>query len=180
MNANFATTDLTITRIDRLDDPALMAGLEALLEDAVASGASVGYHAPLSPALNRDFWTGVSRQLEGGAHRLLVARAPDGTVLGSVQLALCTRPNGAHRAEVQKLLVLTRHRGRGIARRLMTDVEEFARGLGRSLLVLDTLKGNVGEPFYERTGWMRAGEIPGYTVEADGSRHATVLFYKNI
>ncbi|WP_448203177.1 hypothetical protein [Azospirillum sp. sgz302134] len=46
--------------------------------------------------------------------------------------------------------------------------------------MLDTLKGDFGEPFYERTGWTRAGEIPGYTIEKDGSYHPTVLFYRNI
>lgn len=177
---NTPATELTVAAIDRLDDPVLLSGLEALLEDAVASGASLGYHAPLPPALNRAFWTGVDRQLADGAHRLLVALGPDGAVVGSVQLALCAKPNGLHRGEVQKLLVHTGHRGRGVARRLMAELETMARGLGRSLLVLDTLRGDVGEPFYERTGWLRAGEIPGYTVEADGSRHATVLFYRNI
>lgn len=174
------TTAPIITDIHRLDEGSLRAGLETLLDDAVASGASVGYHHPLAPDLNRGFWDGVAQQLEDGAHHLLVARDRDGTVLGSVQLALCTKPNGAHRAEVQKLLVHTAHRRRGVARRLMAATEALARELGRTLLVLDTLEGNFGEPFYERTGWRRAGLIPGYTVEADGSFHATVLFYKNL
>ncbi|MBP2312373.1 GNAT family N-acetyltransferase [Azospirillum soli] len=174
------TTTPIITEVRCLNDGPLRIRLESLLEDAVASGASVGYHHPLSPELNRNFWDGVAEQLNGGAHRLLVAQDRDGTVLGSAQLALCTKPNGAHRAEVQKLLVHTAHRRRGVARRLMAETEELARGLGRTLLVLDTLEGNFGEPFYERTGWRRAGLIPGYTVEADGSFHATVLFYKNL
>lgn len=171
---------MTIIDIPRLEDASLRSELEALLEDAVASGASVGYHAPLSPTLNRAFWNGVARQLADGAHRLLIARGADGALLGSVQLVLCTKPNGAHRAEVQKLLVFSAHRRQGVARRLMEAVEEMARGLGRSLLVLDTLKGDFGEPFYERTGWRRAGQIPHFTFEADGTFHDTVLFYKHV
>ncbi|MFC5355386.1 GNAT family N-acetyltransferase [Azospirillum himalayense] len=174
------TMTLSITDISTLDDGRLRVELEALLEDAVNSGASVGYHAPLAPHWKRAFWDGVAGLLSGGAHHLLIARGPDGDLLGSVQLALCTKPNGAHRAEVQKLLVFTHHRRRGVARSLMAAVEETARGLERSLLVLDTLKGDRGEPFYEATGWQRAGLIPGYTVEADGAFHDTVLFYKTL
>lgn len=167
-----------IFQIGSLDNTELRAGLEALLEDAVASGASVGYHHPMPADQNRSYWDGVAAQLAGGAHRLLVARDADGTVTGSVQLALSTRPNGRHRAEVQKLLVLTARRRRGLATDLMAAVEQIARDEGRTLLVLDTLKDNFGEPFYQRSGWTRAGEIPGYTVEADGTFHATVVFYK--
>lgn len=174
------TMTLSITDIPALDDGRLRAELEALLEDAVNSGASVGYHAPLAAHWKRTFWDGVAAQLSGGAHRLLIASGPEGNLLGSVQLALCTKPNGAHRADVQKLLVFTHHRRSGVARRLMEAVEDTARGLGRSLLVLDTLKGDRGEPFYEATGWQRAGLIPRYTVEADGAFHDTVLFYKTL
>lgn len=169
-----------ITETRSIEDPALRAGLEALLEDAVASGASVGYHPPLDPVLNRRFWDGVSRQLADGAHRLLVARAPDGRVLGSVQLALCPKPNGPHRAEVQKLLVHTAHRGTGLGRRLMEALESMALGLGRTLLVLDTRVDDFGEPFYERTGWRRAGTIPGFTLEVDGTLHDAAVFYKRL
>ena len=171
---------MTIVDIPHLEDASLRRSLETLLEDAVASGASLGYHAPLAPHLNRAFWDGVARHLAEGSHKLLIARAPDGSLLGSVQLSLCTKPNGAHRAEVQKLLVFTAHRRTGVARRLMDTLEEMARGLGRSLLVLDTLEGDVGEPFYEQTGWRRAGQIPHYTIEADGTYHDTVLFYKHL
>ena len=172
--------NMTIVDIPRLEDALLRRSLEALLEDAVASGASVGYHAPLPPQLNRAFWDGVARQLAEGSHKLLVALGPDGALLGSVQLSLCAKPNGTHRAEVQKLLVFAAYRRKGVARRLMDALEDMARGLDRSLLVLDTLEGDVGEPFYERTGWRRAGQIPRYTIEADGTYHDTVLFYKHL
>lgn len=156
----------------------LRRGLQALLWDAVASGASVGYHHPIPDELNRDYWDGVLAQIPGGAHKLLVATDEAGTLVGSVQLALSTRPNGRHRAEVQKLLVLSSHRRRGIATDLMAAVEQVACDEGRTLLVLDTLKDNFGEPFYRHAGWIRAGEIPSYTIEVDGTFHPTVIFYK--
>lgn len=51
---------------------------------------------------------------------LLVARAPDGRrIVGTAQLALGMRPNGMHRAEVTKVMVLREARREGIGRALM-------------------------------------------------------------
>lgn len=171
---------LAIAHLDRLDDPQVRADLESLLTDAVASGASVGFHHPLDPARNAAFWDGVAAALAAGHHHLLIARDGSGRVIGSVQLALCAKQNGPHRAEVQKLLVLTDQRGRGIARALMEALEDMARGLGRSLLQLDTRAGDYGEPFYSRTGWTRAGLLPAHTLEADGRYHDAVIFYRRL
>ncbi|HYG88244.1 MAG TPA: GNAT family N-acetyltransferase [Azospirillum sp.] len=169
-----------ITEIRTLDDGPLRAGLETLLEDAVASGASVGFHPPLAPALNAAYWAGVAAQVESGATVLLAVHEPDGTLSGSVQLALCPKQNGPHRAELQKLLVHSAHRRKGLGRRLLAAAEAEAKRLGRTLLVLDTRLGDAGVPLYESAGWIRAGSIPGYTLEVDGSRNTTVLFYRQL
>jgi GNAT superfamily N-acetyltransferase len=95
-----------------------------------------------------------------------------------VQLALVTKQNGLHRAEVQKLLVHTDFRQRGIARALMSAVEEAARAVGRTLLVLDTEQGSIAEQLYERCGYARSGIIPHYALSTDGSLITTVVFYK--
>lgn len=171
---------LSIARLDRLDDPQVRADLESLLTDAVASGASVGFHHPLDPARNAAFWDGVAAALATGNHHLLIARNGAGRVIGAVQLALSPKQNAPHRAEVQKLLVLTRQRGRGVAGMLMQALYDLARSLGRSLLQLDTRAGDFGEPFYSRTGWTRAGLLPAHTLEADGSYHDAVIFYRRL
>jgi ribosomal protein S18 acetylase RimI-like enzyme len=76
-----------------------------------------------------------------------------------------------------KLLVRPSARRQGIAGALMREVEELARGHGRTLLVLDTA-GDVAERFYRRLGYLAAGTIPGYARSAQGALEATVIFYK--
>ncbi len=98
--------------------------------------------------------------------------------MGSVQLALATRGNGLHRAEVQKLIVHRQARHQGIGRALMAALEDTAWQEGRWLLVLDTRQGDAAEQLYEKIGYVRSGTIPQYARSADGSLHTTVFFYK--
>jgi ribosomal protein S18 acetylase RimI-like enzyme len=95
-------------------------------------------------------------------------------------LGLCTKPNGVHRAEVQKLLVHTGARRRGIGRELMVAIEEQARLAQRTLLYLDTEPDKPAHELYVRSGWLRAGEIPDYARTPDGRLHSTILFYRRI
>jgi ribosomal protein S18 acetylase RimI-like enzyme len=79
---------------------------------------------------------------------------------------------------VQKLLVRTGFRNRGIARALLSAAEEAARAAGRTLLVLDTEQGSVAERLYEKCGYTRSGVIPQYALNAEGALITTVVFYK--
>src|SRR4029453_2298053 len=151
----------------------------ALLKDTVDDGASVGFLRPLSTELAEVYWREVIRDVSEQSRILLVARR-DGIVVGSVQLGLCTKPNGVHRAEVQKLLVHTGSRRRGIGRRLKAAIEEQARLAQRTLLYLDTEPDKPAHEMYERSGWLRAGEIPDYARTPDGRLHRTILFYRRI
>ena len=159
-------------------EPGLMGPLSALLIDAVHGGASVGFLAPLSADRARYYWAGVMADI-GPAHALWVTEQ-DGQVLGTVQLSLCTKENGRHRAELQKLLVHSSRRGQGQARQLMTAAEDFARQRGLSLLVLDTLAGSAAEGVYSHLGWQRVGEIPAYAGDPQGRLCATAVFCKRI
>lgn len=169
-----------MVRIRRILDPepASLDGLAELLRDAVHGGASVGFLAPLAEDAALAYWRRVRDQLQDGL-ALWVAEA-DGRVVGSVQLECCGKENGRHRAEVQKLLVLASHRGRGIASRLMQAVEDFARESGRSLLVLDTLSDSAAASVYRHLGWKYAGSIPAYAATPDGVLHATSYFFKQL
>jgi len=155
----------------------LLPDLVELLQDSVENGASVGFLLPFSNSSNQTYWEQTLNEIESGSRILLIAEKND-HVVGSVQLELATKPNALHRAEVQKLLVHTRHRRQGLGRALMNAVEKVARDLGRTLLVLDTLQGDNGERLYGRCGYVRVGEIPKYASLSDGSLHATVMFYK--
>jgi GNAT superfamily N-acetyltransferase len=97
---------------------------------------------------------------------------------GTVQLNLDTPANQRHRADLAKLLVHPDFRRAGTGRALMQRAEQAARGIGRTLLTLDTVAGDAGEALYRGLGWQEAGRIPGYAADARGALHDTVLFYK--
>ncbi|MGH9661239.1 MAG: GNAT family N-acetyltransferase [Bryobacteraceae bacterium] len=153
--------------------------LIALLEDSVAGGASVGFLPPLERLEAREYWRGALAEIAAG-HRLLLAALDEGALAGSVQLALESRPNGNHRAEVMKLMVLAGARRRGIGRALMRAAEHEARRAGRSLLVLDTRRGDDAGRLYRNLGWIEAGVIPRYARGASGTLDDTVFFYREI
>ncbi|HZE59815.1 MAG TPA: hypothetical protein VE085_04590 [Burkholderiales bacterium] len=103
------------------------AALLELLRDAVDAGASVGYLAPLPEEDGRAFWRAVRAALGDG--RVLLGAYVEDRLVGSVQLDPLAKPNGRHRAEVQKLLVL------------------------------GTVPGQPAEKLYERLGYRRAGSF---------------------
>lgn len=160
--------------------PADLAALHALLRDAVEGGASVGYLVPLPEAEVAAFWAGVMHGVTAGHRVVLAARDESGTIVGSVQLDLAQKPNSHHRCEVQKLLVLRTHRGRGLGSALMKAAEDAARAKGRSLLILDTSASGNAVGLYERLGYSKAGVIPRYAGDPDGSLIDTIIYYKEI
>jgi ribosomal protein S18 acetylase RimI-like enzyme len=156
---------------------AILSELVALLQDAVASGASIGFLPPLSKEEARTYWTAVLEDMAQKKRLLLVARH-SAQVVGAVQLELATKPNARHRAEVQKLCVLQQERRHGIGRLLMEAIEPIAREHGRTLLVLDTRLGDHAERLYRKVGYREAGVIPSYAQSAAGELEATIIFYK--
>lgn len=160
----------------------ILAGLDdwvELLRDSVEAGASIGFLIPLERELAVAYWKGIAAEVAAGTRLVLAARDGD-ALAGSVQLALATKPNSLHRAEVQKLLVHTGHRGRGLARQLMDALEREALTRGRTLLYLDTRKGDLAEGMYGRMGFVRVGEIPGWVRNEAGELQTTVVFYKQL
>lgn len=155
------------------------AALAALLADAVASNASVGYVWPLDDALCAAAWDAWIDEAARGDRIVLVACVGD-DVAGCVHLVPCGKPNQPHRADVQKLLVHRRFRGRGIGRALMRALEERARGLGRTLLTLDTRTGSAADALYRHERWHVLGDIPQYAIDPDGTPAACTFFWKRL
>lgn len=173
-----AETPFEIKRLDAEAATTLAPQLVELLRDAVASGASLGFWSPLDEEMARTYWGDVFADVARG-HRRLLAALRDGELLGSVQLDLPTKQNARRRAEVQKLMTHRRARRQGIGRALMRAIEQVAYDEGRTLLVLDTA-GAEAERLYRSLGYQEVGVIPHYTVEADGARLATMVFYKSL
>lgn len=169
----------SIVRVTAQQAEAALQGLVHLLQDGVASGASIGFLPPLDEASARDYWAEVIGEVARGTQVLLIARQGD-LVVGTVQLGLATKPNARHRAEVQKLIVLQSARHQGLAHRLMQAVEREARAEQRTLLVLDTRQGGAAERLYRQLGYHEAGVIPAYARGEDGALEASVFFYRTL
>lgn len=172
-------TPLDITRLTEADALADIDALIALLTDTVDHGASVGFLRPMDAAIARAYWDEVIDGVARGSKVLLAGRMDD-RLVGSVQLEFAGRPNGRHRAEVQKLIVATSHRRRGIAKQLMQVIEREAVVAGRWLLVLDTELGSGAAPLYEALGWQRVGSIPSFATNTDGVPTPNVIYFKKI
>lgn len=164
---------------ENVSDSVIQSQLDLLLCDCVDSGASVGFICPFSHTESQEYWRGVQADIAKGTRYLLVAHL-SGALVGSVQLSVSDKANGLHRAEIEKLMVHTQARGRGVARLLMQRVEALAFSLSRSLLVLDTKKGDIAEGMYSKLDYVKVGEIPGFALSSCGELDATVLFYKEL
>jgi GNAT superfamily N-acetyltransferase len=154
--------------------------LEALadvLVDCVDGGASVSFMHPLSRERALQFWNSVTLAVARGERALLIAEQ-GGEIVGTVQLVWNLPENQPHRADVAKMLVHRRARRAGFGAALMQAAEQTARDQGKTLLVLDTVSGGDAARLYERLGWQRCGEIPGYALWPRGGYCATTFYYR--
>ncbi|MBJ9482686.1 GNAT family N-acetyltransferase [Acinetobacter baumannii] len=154
-------------------------GLSLLLEDSINSGASIGFLAPIEKNEALNYWREVNHKLAQGNSRLWIA-IQQGKIVGSVQLSLVSKKNGVHRAEVEKLMVLTSARKQGIATFLVNKLENFARKKGLRLLILDTREGDVSELLYSKIGFVRVGVIPSFALSSNGNYDGTAIYYKRL
>jgi ribosomal protein S18 acetylase RimI-like enzyme len=156
--------------------------LVMLLQACVHAGASLGFLAPLSDPEAREYWNSILSSVTSGGRAVIVARDEiNGRVVGSGQLAFESKPNGRHRAEVNKIMVLPSHRRRGIAVRVMLELERRARERSVWLLVLDTSEGFSGaRALYESLGYTYVGGIPDYALDPDGRPEKNAIYYKNL
>jgi GNAT superfamily N-acetyltransferase len=157
----------------------LLPALVEILRETVNRGAPLGFLAPLTREEARDYWLSLRPDLQAGSRLLLMACAGN-EILGSGQLAFPSSPNARHRAELQKLFVTPGLRGRGVGRSLMTVLHRAAAQRGRSLLLLNTRRGDPAEDFYKRLGYREAGVLPGWTVGSAGERYDHVTLYQEL
>ena len=166
--------------IERLTTPThdTVQELAAVLIDAVASNGSVSFMPDLTSDQAAEWWRKV---FHAATARTVILAARDAQgIVGTVQLQPAWAPNQPHRADVAKLMVHRRARGRGVARTLMHELERHAREQRFTLLVLDTCKGSAAERLYTSLGWQRVGEVPQFALQPDGSWCDTVFFYKRL
>lgn len=174
------SNEIQINQIYDLDNPLIINGLIELLIDCVHEGASIGFLYPLTPYRAKTYWQNIAASVANKHKILLIAQTQDSSILGSVQLQIHLPENQPHRANVEKLMVLSKHRKSGIGRALMDAVEHFASIAGKTLLVLDTATGSEAEHLYSKLGWQPVGMIPNYAKWPDGQMTSTTFFYKQI
>jgi ribosomal protein S18 acetylase RimI-like enzyme len=150
-----------------------------MLIETVAGGGSVSFMHPLRPEAADAFWN--NALAAAGRDERIILGAWDGDVLaGTVTLVLDCAQNQPHRAEIVKMMTRHSHRGRGIATALMRRAEELAVQRNRTLLVLDTATDGGAAGFYEKQGFILAGEIPGYAFKPHGGLSGTLFYWKRI
>jgi len=171
-------TPWPIRRLHAVDEVQI-GGLADVLIDCVEGGASVSFMHPLTRDRAAAFWRRVAQGVAAGQRALLIAEDDHG-LCGTVQLVLDLPENQPHRADVTKMLVHRRARRHGLGAALMRAAEEAARDCGRTLLVLDAVTGGDAARLYERLGWVRVGDIPGYALFPRGGLCSTTVYYRNL
>ncbi len=154
-------------------------GLADLLIDCVEGGASVSFMHPLPRERAVAFWRRVAQGVAAGERALLVAEDAR-RLCGTVQLVLDLPENQPHRADLTKMLVHRRARRQGLGAALMRAAEATAREHGKTLLALDAVTGGDAARLYERLGWVRVGDIPGYALMPQGGLCSTTVYYRNL
>jgi acetyltransferase len=169
----------TIRRIFTADLKHVITDLIDVFTDIVNGGSPLGFLPPITREEARDYWISLLPELQSGSRLLLVASIGD-RVVGSGQLALSQRTNSPHRAEVQRLFVSSAVRGQGIGKSLMYALHDVAREHGRSLILLNTRRGEPPEDFYKALGYREVGVIPGWTIGPAGERYDHVTLYQEL
>ena len=112
---------------------------------------------PSRPA-GRDSRESLVRELAWGAAQFLVAE-DEGVVVGAV-----LGTHDGRKGWVNRLVVAPEHRGRGLARRLVHDVEEALAARGFEIVACLIETPNTGSMrFFEKLGYMRADDIVYYS-----------------
>ncbi|MCC6322520.1 MAG: GNAT family N-acetyltransferase [Phycisphaerales bacterium] len=169
----------TIRRLNTVSQPRIDQLADVLI-DCVEGGASVGFMRPLSRERAVAFWRKVAAGVEAGERVLLVAEDEGGVIGGTVQLILDLPENQPHRADLVKMLVHRRARRRGLGAALMRAAESAAGDRGRTLLVLDAVTGGEAARLYERLGWVKVGDVPGFALFPDGRVCGTTYYYREV
>jgi GNAT superfamily N-acetyltransferase len=172
------TPTWSLRRLHALDD-AQIDDLAGVLIDCVEGGASVSFMHPLTRDRAVAFWRRVAQGVAARDRALLVAEDAQG-LCGTVQLVFDLPENQPHRGDLSKMLVHRRARRQGLGAALIRAAEATARECGKTLLVLDAVTGGDAARLYERLGWMRVGDIPGYALLPRGGLCSTTVYYRNL
>jgi GNAT superfamily N-acetyltransferase len=173
-----SASEWNLRRLDAVDEQQIEQLTDVLI-DCVGGGASVSFMLPLTRDRAVAFWRRVAQGVAAGQRALLVAEDGQG-ICGTVQLIFDLPENQPHRADLAKMLVHRRARRQGLGAALMRAAETTAHECGKTLLVLDAVTDGDAARLYERLGWVRVGEIPGFALWPQGGLCGTTYYYRNL
>ncbi|KAN0030018.1 hypothetical protein ACTA71_008162 [Dictyostelium dimigraforme] len=154
-----------------------------ILIDGVENKAAIGFTFPLSREKAIEYWNKINDELKSKSRLLLVSMI-DGSIVGTIQSTWNnTFSNAKHRCEIQKLIVHSTHRKKGIAKALLSEIEKYSITIGKELLILDTSSADqVTRTLYKSIGYTEVGSIPFFAshVSIEGEYSGTTIFYKLI
>jgi ribosomal-protein-alanine N-acetyltransferase len=87
----------------------------------------------------------------------------------------------ADEAEILTIAVDAEHQGRGVGRALLSENLRQAANAGAKAMFLEVAKDNAPAlALYERFGFVKVGERPGYYRRTDGTRATAVVMRKSL
>jgi ribosomal protein S18 acetylase RimI-like enzyme len=147
-------------------------------EDAIEAGGGFGWLKPPPRHVMESYWQGV---LLVPGRELFVARL-DGVIAGSAQLVHPPKNNEAQAfaAHLTTSFVAPWARGHGLARALLTAVEQEAIDCGYQVLKLDVRETQAAAiALYESRGYVRWGVDP-YYAQVEGKVIRGFYYYKTL
>lgn len=115
----------------------LVRELGEIVEAVIRDGSTVFFiEECFSPEKSGDIFSNCRDELKKGKLTFFIARSTQtGQVVGTIQLGRHTSPNGHHRADVRRFMVLPEFQGTGVGRKLYKALEDKAKSTGVELLV---------------------------------------------
>ncbi|KAM0455091.1 hypothetical protein ACHAPV_007981 [Trichoderma viride] len=171
-------------------DKFLPAIIQMHIDCIESDGALLRFHPPFTLEKRQrmeTFWKARLSQISTG-HRitLIVLVSSDGKqetdIAGIVELGMTEADTGPFRGDLEMLMVSPKYRRRGLASKLIDELEEVAKEEKRTLLLLSTDIGSTAEKYlYPRRGYILMGTIPNYGISpTDGSLKDGAFFYKQL
>ena len=119
-------------------------------------------------------------EMADGLTRTVLLRAADGTVVGVGFWVADRNAMRAHEWTAFRIMTDPSRRGRNLGRLLMAAMHRVARDAGVELATLVVRSGTGATRFYERSGYVEVGRVPGNIRVAPGDDRDSVVMARRL
>ncbi|MBS2964676.1 GNAT family N-acetyltransferase [Actinocrinis puniceicyclus] len=156
-------------------DSAALAAVAELVVAAAVRGEALGLREDVTRPEYEEHLKRLMSDAERGDAGLAVARAADGTVVGSAQWTRSPYPTRRVLAELDRVVVSPQSRGAGLGTALVDAIAGDAQAAGVEVLMLEARGNNhAAIALYEREGFRRVGALRN-VVAVGAARHDVIL-----